>query len=461
MDIMRQYFATARDEPIVDSRLRNDVYKWIMDFFARARKVHNTEVVFGLTNRGTELRLAEVIPEAFLREQLDHVRGVQLTPAYASFLQGMTVEEHDAYKFMFPDPSYAAFLEAQTLSDYELRTVPGEGQFDLRFKGTWFGAKNAASLWEVPAMKIICESYVYWYLKGLLDRNEVTRSEIRAWFAAAERRVVENAKLFRDAPGNPTCAQFGLRREVSTDYTRHAQDIIDEVMGERCVGVSDTHLAYERGSSNPKGTVAHELAMVWQTLGPDTDDWIRESQFEVALWWARTFPRPLRILLPDCLGTEQFYAHAPREIAEQYDGTRIDSMETGLHDPLYLAWLARHDIDPKTVIVIPSDGQTAEKFLPEYERFGHRYRAFSAGIGGGWTNNVKGIAGPGFRTPNIVIKAWYANGRPCTKIGDAPDGGKVTGPDKVHNVRVMRAVSPEGWAEHNRERLRLRRLSCL
>lgn len=189
--------------------------------------------------------------------------------------------------------------------------------------------------------------------------------------------------------------------------------------------------------------------MIMATCLPDTDDWIREAPFYTAIKWAEVFPGPLCILLPDCHGTNQFYAHAPARIAHENPGTRIDSMETSDHDPLYLAFLRKHGVDPKSKIVIPSDGQHAAKFVAEHQRYAHQYRAFSGGIGGAFTNNIKGLAGPGFRTPNLVIKAWYANGRPCTKVADAPNGGKVTGPDPKHNMRVIRAVSPEGWATHS------------
>jgi nicotinate phosphoribosyltransferase len=448
MDIMKERFPTARDEPLIDTRLRNDVYKWTMMYFAIQQEVQNTPVVFGLTNRDPSLRLADVIPESFLREQLDHYKSLKMTPAQASFLQGMTVEENGKHMFMFPDPSFASYLQRQTVSDYQLSTIKEEGQFDLRFDGTWFAVQYSSSLWEVPAMSIICQSYVYWYVKNLLDTNQVTKSEVRAWFAEADQRIVNNAKLFRDAPGNPTFAQFGLRREVSTYHTRRAQAIIDDICPNSCIGVSDTQLSYELGNSNPKGTKAHEEKMVWANLGPDTDDWIRESQFDADLKWAETFPRTLRILLPDCYGTKQYYEHAPAQIAKLYAGTRIDSMETYDHDLLFKPWLNRHDVDSESVIVIPSDRQTARKFLPEHKQFANQYLALSAGMGGAWTNDIKGIAGPLFRTPDIVIKSWYANGRPCTKVGDAPNGGKVTGPCREHNQRVIRAVSPEGWAKH-------------
>ena len=443
---MKDLFSAARDEPIIDTRLRNDIYKFNMQFFAREMGVHNTPVTFGLTNRSPELRLADVIPEEYLREQLDHLKSLMMTPAQSSFLQGMTVEDNGQQKFMFPDPSYAKFMQQQTLSDYSLKVV--DGQFDLRFEGNWFGDKNAVSYWEPPAMSIICESYVYWYLKGLLDRNEITESEISGLFTAAYQRVVYQAKLFRDAPNNPTFMQFGLRRQVSSYWSSLVQDVIDEIAPLNFIGVSDTQMAYERGDSDPKGTIAHEAAIIWANLGSNTDDWLRESQFDLVMKWAEVFPQPLQILLPDCYGTKQFFDHAPAEIARNHWGTRIDSMETDKHDPLYRAWLIRHEVDSRTKLVIPSDGQTGEKFIPEHAKFAYQYKAFSAGIGGAWTNNIKGLAGHGFRTPNIVIKPWYANGRPCTKLGDAPNGGKVTGPDCSHNERVRKAFSDEGWSMH-------------
>ena len=445
---MKDLFAGARDEAIIDTRLRTDVYKYIMQYFARKMGKHNTQVVFGLTNRNPEMRLADVIPEAYLREQLDVVKSMMMTPAQASFIQGMTVNDEGKQTFMYPDASYTNFMLGQTMSDYNLEMR--DGQFDLTFSGTWFGDQNSASHWEIPAMAIISESYVYWYLKRKLEANEITQSEIAAVFAEAYQRVVASAQTFRDADGLPTFAHFGLRRATSQAWMYTGLDIIADICPDNCIGASDVQLMFDDGKSNPIGTRAHEAAMVWATLGPDTDDWLRESQFDLDINWGREMPRPLRILLPDCFGSEQYYQHAPAEIARMHAGVRIDSMETADHDPLYLQWLLEQSVDPKTQIVIPSDGQNAKKFVPEYQQFDAQYRALSAGTGGMWTNDIKGLlADPLFRTPNIVIKSQYANGRPCTKIGDAPNGGKVTGVDSENNARYIRAFSAAGWKEHS------------
>lgn len=249
-NIMRHKFASWRDEPIIDTRLRTDIYKFIMQYFAIQQGVQDVPVVFGLTNRDTSLRLADVIPESFLREQLDHVKSLRMTPAHASYLQGMTVLDNGERKFMFRDPSYSDHLINQTLSDYELEVR--DGQFDLRFEGTWFGVKNAASPWEIPAMAIICESYVDWYLRGLLERNEITHSKIEALFAAAQQRIVNECRIFRDAPGNPTFSQFGLRRTVSVQHERDAQATIDDMIPMQCTGASDVQITYEVGAITPR-----------------------------------------------------------------------------------------------------------------------------------------------------------------------------------------------------------------
>jgi len=447
MFTMKSLFAGARDESTIDTRLRTDVYKPIMQNFARGRGIHSTPVVFGLTNRMKEMRLADVIPESYLREQLDHVKSLMMTPAHASFIQGMTVTDGGVKKFMYPDPTYSDFMLKQTLCDYDLSVE--DGQFNLTFSGTWFGEENAASHWEIPAMAVLCESYIYWYLKRMLDNNDITESEVSRLFAQAYDRVVQSAVKFAVAPGSPTFAQFGLRRAISQSWMYIVQQVIDEMIPDQCVGVSDVQMAFDRGSSNPIGTRAHELAMVYTTLRGDSDDEIRESQFQLELDWAEDNPRPLRILLPDCYGSEQFYTHAPEQIVREHAGVRIDSMPTKAHDPLYLNWLNRFAETPLDKIVLPSDRQDADSLPAEHAQFAHQYGAFSGGIGGGWMNDIKGLLpDPLFRIPNIVIKSWYANGRPCTKIGDAPNGGKVTGPDAEHNARMIQIHSPEGWSKH-------------
>ncbi len=70
----RVYNHTWKIDPIVRSVLDTDFYKLLMaqTIFRRHRDV---QVTFGINNRTTRIRLADLIDAQELREQLDHVRS--------------------------------------------------------------------------------------------------------------------------------------------------------------------------------------------------------------------------------------------------------------------------------------------------------------------------------------------------------------------------------------------------
>src|ERR1051325_9794611 len=74
----RVYNHTWKIDPIVRSVLDTDFYKLLMaqTIFRRHRDV---QVTFGIHNRTTRIRLADIIDAGELREQLDHVRSLSLT----------------------------------------------------------------------------------------------------------------------------------------------------------------------------------------------------------------------------------------------------------------------------------------------------------------------------------------------------------------------------------------------
>ena len=65
-------------DPIVRSLIDTDFYKLLMcqSIF---RNKPETNVVFSLINRTKSVRLAELIDEGELREQLDHIRSLPCT----------------------------------------------------------------------------------------------------------------------------------------------------------------------------------------------------------------------------------------------------------------------------------------------------------------------------------------------------------------------------------------------
>ena len=74
----RVYNHTWKIDPIVRSVVDTDFYKLLMaqTIFRRHR---DAAVTFGIKNRTARVRLAEIVDEGELREQLDHIRTLRLT----------------------------------------------------------------------------------------------------------------------------------------------------------------------------------------------------------------------------------------------------------------------------------------------------------------------------------------------------------------------------------------------
>ena len=76
-------------DPIVRSLIDNDFYKLLM-CQSVLRNHPKTEVTFSLINRSSDIRLAELIDEGELREQLDHVRSLSLSRGESTWMRGNT-----------------------------------------------------------------------------------------------------------------------------------------------------------------------------------------------------------------------------------------------------------------------------------------------------------------------------------------------------------------------------------
>lgn len=75
--------------PIVRSLIDTDFYKLLM-CQSVFRNRPDTHVSFSLINRSRAIRLADLIDEGELREQLDHARGLTLTRGESTWLRGNT-----------------------------------------------------------------------------------------------------------------------------------------------------------------------------------------------------------------------------------------------------------------------------------------------------------------------------------------------------------------------------------
>src|SRR5438045_5092949 len=135
-----------RLDPIIRSLLDTYFYKFLMHQFIWML-YPDVPVTFSLINRTRSVRLADLIPEALLRAQLDYVRDLHFQENELIWLAGNRFYgRRDIFR-----PEYIDYLRGFQLPDYRLETI--DGQYVLTFEGAW----AEVTLWEIYALAIVSE----------------------------------------------------------------------------------------------------------------------------------------------------------------------------------------------------------------------------------------------------------------------------------------------------------------
>jgi nicotinate phosphoribosyltransferase len=392
-------------DPIVRSLIDTDFYKLLMcqSIF---RNKPDTTVVFSLINRSTKVRLADIIDEGELREQLDHVRSLSLTRGESTWLRGNTFY---GKRQMFR-PDFMEWFEGMRLPPYHLEKR--DGQFELTFEGRW----PEVMLWEIPALAVLME------LRGRAVLNEMGRFELQVLYARAMTRLWEKIERLRGIDGL-RIADFGTRRRHSFLWQDWAVQAMQEGLGAKFTGTSNCRIAMLR-DIEAIGTNAHELPMVYSALA-DTDAALRQAPYQVLEDWQEEHEGNLRIILPDTYGTEGFLKNAPDWLAS-WTGIRIDSGNPAVGAETAIRWWKERGEDPTQKLVIFSDGLDVEKIEELHLQFRGRVKV-SFGWGTMLTNDFRGLVAEDRLAPfSLVCKALSANGRPTVKLSDNP--AKAMGP---------------------------------
>lgn len=402
----RVYNHKWKIDPIVRSLIDDDFYKLLM-CQSVFRNKPDTTVRFSLINRSTDIRLAELIDEGELREQLDHVRSLSLARGESTWLRGNTFY---GKRQMFR-PDFMEFLEGLRLPPYHLETR--DGQYELTFEGPW----PEVMLWEIPALAILME------LRSRAVLKDMGRFELQVLYARAMTRVWEKIEALRKLP-DLRIADFGTRRRHSYLWQDWCVQAMIEGLGERFTGTSNCLIARHR-DIEAIGTNAHELPMVYAALTED-DDSLRRAPYDVLADWHEEHDGNLRIILPDTYGSEGFLKRAPDWLAG-WTGIRIDSGDPATGAETAIRWWQIRGEDPRDKLVIFSDGLDVEKIIELHRQFHGRVKV-SFGWGTLLTNDFRGLVpGDGLAPFSLVCKAVAANGTPTVKLSDNP--AKAMGPE--------------------------------
>ncbi|MFT6536434.1 MAG: nicotinate phosphoribosyltransferase [Loktanella salsilacus] len=412
-------------DPIVRSLIDTDFYKLLMcqSVFRNKRDV---QVKFSLINRTKTIRLADLVDEAELREQLDHVRSLSLTRGESTWMRGNTFY---GKRQMFT-PDFMDWFENLRLPPYHLEKR--DGQYELTFEGSW----PEVMLWEIPALAILME------LRSRAVLRDMGRFELQVLYARAMTKVWEKVELLRGVEGL-RIADFGTRRRHSFLWQDWCVQALQEGLGDAFTGTSNCLIAKNR-DMEAIGTNAHELPMVYAALA-DGDDALRQSPYDVLADWQAEHDGNLRIILPDTFGTPGFLDRAPDWLAG-WTGIRIDSGDPATGAEEAIAWWTSRGEDPRAKLIIFSDGLNVEKILELHAQFQGRVRV-SFGWGTMLTNDFIGLVPDDALAPfSLVCKAVEADGRATVKLSDNPN--KAMGPvDEIARYKRVFGVGTQERVE--------------
>ena len=392
-------------DPIVRSLIDTDFYKLLM-CQSVFRNKPNTQVTFSLINRSNEIRLAELVDEGELREQLDHVRSLSLARGESTWMRGNTFY---GKRQMFT-PEFMDWFETLHLPDYHLEKY--KGQYNLTFEGSW----PEVMLWEIPVLSVLME------LRGRAVLGKMRRFELQILYARGMAKLWEKIERLRNID-NLRLADFGTRRRHSFLWQDWTVQAMTEGLGEKFIGTSNCLIAKNRDLA-AIGTNAHELPMIYSALAT-TDEALRKAPYEVMSDWHEEHDGNLRVILPDTYGTQGFLDNAPDWLAK-WTGIRIDSGDPISGAEAAIKWWKTRGEDPKKKLVIFSDGLDVEKIVELHALFEGRVRV-SFGWGTLLTNDFRGLVSNDALKPfSLVCKVVSADGRPTVKLSDNPN--KAMGP---------------------------------
>lgn len=407
----RAYDHSFRIDPIVRSLLDTDFYKFLMLQMIWKLKPR-TRVAFGLQNRTTRVKLAEVIDEHELVAQLDHARTLRFERNELIWLAGNTFYG----KAQIFEAPFIDYLRTFSLPPYELSKK--DGQFELRFDGLW----SETTMWEVPCLAIVSE------LRARAAMRRMTRFDLDLLYARAKAKLWDKIERLRilASEGPLRLGDFGTRRRHSFLWQRWCVAALQEGLGGSFTGTSNVKHALDLGCE-AIGTNAHELPMVFAAQAR-TDEALRRAPFEVLKAWQKLYAGNLLILLPDTFGTTNFLAAAP-DWAADWRGARPDSKPPVEAAEELIAWWHARGRDPREKLVILSDAMTIETIEASVRAL-HGRTQVSIGWGTALTNDFAGCLpeqrAMDLKPVSLVCKVFEVDGNPAVKLSDNP--AKFLGP---------------------------------
>src|SRR5690606_32062706 len=159
-----------------------------------------------------------------------------------------------------------------------------------------------------------------------------------------------------------------------------------------------------------------------------------DSQVAAFDTWAREYRGDLGIALTDVIGLDAFLRDFDLYFCKLFDGMRHDSGDPFEWGERMIEHLEAHRIDPRSKVLVFSDGLDIDRVMQLYARFHGRAR-MSFGIGTILTNDV------GAPPLSIVITMVRGNGQPVAKLSESPGNTMCDDPAYLAYLRQVFEVA--------------------
>lgn len=330
-----------------------------------------------------------------IRDEIRHLCSLHFQDAELAYLRSMRFIKSDFVDFL---GLFKLNEQCVTVS-----ALPS-GDIDILIKGPWLHT----ILFEIPVLAIVNEVF-FRNTQPLPDLLEGRR-----------RLDVKIGQLQAEGLSDLKIADYGTRRRFSKAWHEEVLRVLAarlgsgqssgemSVAGGQLAGTSNVLYAMKLGLV-PLGTMAHEYLQACQALGPR----LRDSQTYAFESWAKEYRGDLGIALSDVYGMSAFLRDFDPYFCKLFDGARHDSGDPFEWGEKMLSHYIRNRVDPRTKILIFSDGLTVTRTIELYQRFKGRCQ-LAFGIGTHLTNDL------GYEPLQIVIKMVRCNGQPVAKLSDTP-----------------------------------------
>ncbi|MFT4193935.1 nicotinate phosphoribosyltransferase [Ottowia sp.] len=369
---------------IIQSLLDTDLYKFTM-MQAVLHQFPGAQVQYKFKCRTPGAQLAPYLGE--IRDEIRRLCRLRFTDDELDYMRGLRFVKSD----------FVDFLGLFKLNEkYITLTALDNGEIDIRVNGPWLHT----IMFEIPVLAIVSEVF-YRNTQPGLDLAE-GRRRLDAKLALIDPPELAGIRI----------ADYGTRRRFSRDWQREVLAAMKARLGtgqdSRFTGTSNVLFAKELGL-RPMGTMAHEYLQASQALGPR----LRDSQVFAFEKWAQEYRGDLGIALSDVYGMNAFLRDFDMYFCKLFDGARHDSGDPFSWGERMIAHYALNRCDPRTKIILFSDGLDFPRCIELFQRFHGRIQV-AFGVGTNLTNDL----GP--EALQIVLKMIECNGQPVAKISDTP-----------------------------------------